>query len=172
MTATWAAACAASTGITLRAPALGARDGKIVLGEMQNQNSPVLPSPGQRAAVGFGRNIRPLNVYSDPDGVIRRLPLTFTVDGKPVPSMAAELATRASGAAPSAKIAKAGAVPGTVTLNFAAGADDIPTFSLADLSTPAPTRTTRISPAAISTARSCCLARCWTWRIARLPRHA
>jgi len=119
----------------LRALALGARDGKIVLGEVQNQNSPVLPSPGQRAAVGFGRNIRPLNVYSDPDGVIRRLPLTFTVDGKPVPSMAAELATRASGAAPSAKIAKAGAVPGTVTLNFAAGADDIPTFSLADLNT-------------------------------------
>jgi serine phosphatase RsbU (regulator of sigma subunit) len=118
----------------LRALALGARDGKIVLGEVQNQSSPVLPSPGQRAAVGFGRNIRALNVYSDPDGVIRRVPLAFTVDGTPVPSMAAELAARASGASVSAKIAKAGAVPGTITLNFAAGADDVPTFSLADLS--------------------------------------
>jgi serine phosphatase RsbU (regulator of sigma subunit)/CHASE2 domain-containing sensor protein len=117
----------------LRALALGARDGKIVLGEVQNQSSPVLPSPGQRAAVGFGRNIRALNVYSDPDGVIRRVPLAFTVDGTPVPSMAAELAARASGASVSAKIAKAGAVPGTITLNFAAGADDVPTFSLADL---------------------------------------
>ncbi len=34
----------------------------------------------------------------------------------------------------SAKIAKAGAVAGTITLNFAAGADDVPTYSLADLS--------------------------------------
>jgi serine phosphatase RsbU (regulator of sigma subunit)/CHASE2 domain-containing sensor protein len=118
----------------LRALALGARDGKIVLGEVQNQDSPVLPSPGQRAAVGFGRNIRPLNVYSDPDGIIRRVPLTFTVDGKPMPSMSAELAARASGAPPSAKIAGAGAVAGTITLNFAGGADDVPTYSLADLS--------------------------------------
>ncbi len=118
----------------LRALALGAHEGKIVLGEVQNQDSPVLPSPGQRAAVGFGRNIRPLNVYSDPDGIIRRVPLTFTVDGKPMPSMSAELAARAGGAPPSAKIVKAGAVAGTITLNFTAGADDVPTYSLADLS--------------------------------------
>src|SRR5579863_7128946 len=118
----------------LRALALGARDGRIVLGEVQNQDSPVLPSPGQRAAVGFGRNIRPLNVYSDPDGIIRRVPLTFTVDGKPVPSMSAELAARANGAPPSAKIANAGAVAGTIALNFAGGAGDVPAYSLADLS--------------------------------------
>jgi serine phosphatase RsbU (regulator of sigma subunit) len=118
----------------LRALALGARAGKVVLGQVQHQDSPVLPSPGQRAAVGFGRNIRALNVYEDPDGVIRRMPLVFTVDGEPVPSMAAELAMRASGAPPSAKIAAAGAVADTITLNFAAGADDIPTLSLADLS--------------------------------------
>ena len=117
----------------LRALALGARDGKIVLGEVQHQDSPVLPSPGQRAAVGFGRNIRALNVYSDPDGVIRRVPLTFTVDGKPVTSMSSELAARAGGAPPSAKYANLGSVPGTITLNFAAGAGDIPTYSLADL---------------------------------------
>jgi serine phosphatase RsbU (regulator of sigma subunit)/CHASE2 domain-containing sensor protein len=117
----------------LRALALGARAGKVVLGEVQHQDTPVLPSPGQRAAVGFGANIRALNVYSDPDGVIRRVPLEFIVDGEPVPSMAAELAARASGAPVSAKVAAAGAVPDTVTLNFAGGADDVPTFSLADL---------------------------------------
>ena len=117
----------------LRALALGARAGKVVLGEVQHQDSPVLPSPGQRAAVGFGRNIRALNAYDDPDGVIRRMPLQFTVDGEPVPSMAAELAARATGAPVSAKVATAGAVADTITLNFAGGADDIPTFSLADL---------------------------------------
>ena len=118
----------------LRALALGARAGKVVLGEVQHQDSPVLPSPGQRAAVGFGRNIRALNVYDDPDGVIRRMPLLFMVDGEPVPSMAAELAARATGAPAAAKVATAGAVADTITLNFAGGADDIPTFSLADLS--------------------------------------
>jgi serine phosphatase RsbU (regulator of sigma subunit) len=117
----------------LRALALGARAGKVVLGEVQHQDNPVLPSPGQRAAVGFGRNIRALNAYDDPDGVIRRMPLVFTVDGEPAPSMAAELAARAAGAPASAKVATAGAVAGTITLNFAGGADDIPTFSLADL---------------------------------------
>ena len=117
----------------LRALALGARAGKVVLGEVQHQDNPVLPSPGQRAAVGFGRNIRALNVYSDPDGVIRRMPLVFMVDGEPVPSMAAELATRATGGPPSGKLARTGAVADTITLNFAGGAADIPTFSLADL---------------------------------------
>jgi adenylate cyclase len=117
----------------LRALALGARAGKVVLGEVQHQDNPVLPSPGQRAAVGFGRNIRALNLYNDPDDVIRRIPLVFMVDDEPVPSMAAELAARATGAPLSAKVAAAGSVTDTITLNFAGGADDIPTFSLVDL---------------------------------------
>jgi adenylate cyclase len=118
----------------LRALALGARAGKVVLGQTQNQDRPLLPSPGQRAAVGFGRNIRPLNIYTDPDEVIRRVPLSFVVDGQPVASMAAELAARARDAtAAPAKQSNSGAVPNTLTLNFAGGADDIPTFSFADL---------------------------------------
>ena len=115
----------------LRALALGARAGKVVLGQAQHQDSPILPSPGQRAAVGFGRNIRSLNVYSDPDGVIRRIPLAFTVDGTVVPAMAAELVARATGVP--APVTGTGAVEGTITLNFAGGADVIPTYSLADL---------------------------------------
>ena len=117
----------------LRALALGARADKVVLGQVQHHDNPVLPSPGQRAAVGHGRNIRSLNLYSDPDGVIRRVPLVFTVDGEPVPAMAAELAARASGAPVSTQVVTRGAVADTITLNFAGGADDIPTFSLADL---------------------------------------
>jgi serine phosphatase RsbU (regulator of sigma subunit)/CHASE2 domain-containing sensor protein len=117
----------------LRALALGARAGKVVLGQVQHQDDPVLPSPGQRAAVGLGRNIRALNVHDDPDGVIRRVPLLFMVDGEPVASMAAELAARATGASTPAKVATASAVADTITLNFAGGADDIPTYSLADL---------------------------------------
>ena len=117
----------------LRALALGARAGKVVLGQVQHHDNPVLPSQGQRVAVGHGSNIRPLNVYTDPDGVVRRVPLVFTVDGKPVPSMAAELAARATGAPASAKFVTSGAVDNAITVNFAGGADDIPTFSLADL---------------------------------------
>jgi adenylate cyclase len=118
----------------LRALALGARAGKVVLGQVQHQDHPVLPSPGQRAAVGHGANIRALNAHSDPDGVIRRMPLSFIVDGEPVPSMAAELAARATGrAAAPANNASSGSLPNTITLNFAGGADDIPIFSLADL---------------------------------------
>jgi len=112
----------------LRALALGARAGKLVLGQVQHQESPLLPSEGQRAAVGQGRNIRALNVFSDPDGVIRRVPLAFMVDGARTPSMAAELAGRASGVP-----VPAGGDAEAITLNFSGGADDIPTFSLADL---------------------------------------
>jgi class 3 adenylate cyclase/CHASE2 domain-containing sensor protein len=114
----------------LRALALGARAGKVVLGQVQHQDRPVQPSPGQRAAVGHGRNIRALNLHSDPDDVIRRVPLRFTVDGERMPSMAAELVARATGGV---KVASSGVVPNTIALNFAGGADDIPTYSLADL---------------------------------------
>jgi adenylate cyclase len=114
----------------LRALALGARASKVVLGQVQHANHPIQPSPGQRAAVGHGRNIRALNVYSDPDDVIRRIPFTFTVDGEPAPSMAMELATRATGSPPRRADSS---VPNTFALNFEGGATDIPTFSLADL---------------------------------------
>jgi len=117
----------------LRALALGARADKVVLGEAQHQDKPLLPAPGQRAAVGFGRNIRALNLYNDADDIARRMPLSFVVDGASVPSFAVELANRARGAPLSPDIGRTGAVPGTITLNFAGGADDIPTFSFADL---------------------------------------
>lgn len=126
----------------LRALALGARAGKVVLGEVQHRDRPVSPSPGQRIAVGHERNIRALNAHADSDYVVRRLPLTFIADGKPQPSMAVELAARALGAQPEigadgmmtlAGYRIPGAAPNTLTLNFEGGADDIETFSFADL---------------------------------------
>ena len=126
----------------LRSLAAGSASGKVVLGEILGGNQPVRPSPGQRIAVRQQQNIRPLNVHTDHDDIVRRLPLSFTVNGARVPSMAVELASRALGEAPqfdaSGKLTLAGyqvpgRVPNTMTLNFEGGADDIPTFSFADL---------------------------------------
>ncbi|MDE2379398.1 adenylate/guanylate cyclase domain-containing protein [Bradyrhizobium sp.] len=126
----------------LRALATGAAAGKIVLGEIQSRDQPVRPAPAQRIAVRQQSNIRALNVYTDSDDVVRRLPLTFSIDGKPVPSMAVELASRALDTrpqlAPDGTMTLAGyripsAVPNTLTLNFRGGGEDVPTFSFADL---------------------------------------
>jgi adenylate cyclase len=117
----------------LRALATGARANKVVLGQVQHQQSPVLPSPGQRAAVGHGRNIRALNVYTDPDDVIRRVPLSFVVDNERVPSMAAELAARATGRTTPPAVGRS-TVPDTLVLNFEGGEGDVPAYTFADLS--------------------------------------
>ncbi len=126
----------------LRALALAARDGKVVLGEIQHRDLPILPSPGQRAAVGYQRNIRALNVYNDRDDIVRRVPLSFLVDGQSTPSMAVELAARALGSTPQfsadgsmmlAGRRVGGVVPNTMTLNFVGGFGNIPAYSFADL---------------------------------------
>jgi len=126
----------------LRALAAGSADGKVLLGEVLRGNQPILPSQGQRIAVRQQRNIRPLNVFTDNDDILRRLPLTFLIDGVRVPSMALELSSRALNS--NAEFSQDGAValagyripsrePNTMTLSFEGGADDIPTFSFADL---------------------------------------
>ncbi len=126
----------------LRALKATADQGKLVLGEVQLRDEPIRPAAGQRFAVGHQRNIRLLNAYSDPDDVLRRLPLSFEVDGRPQPSMAVELAARALGAEPVfdgqggmtlGGYRAPGSVPNTMTLNFDGGAEDVPTYSLADL---------------------------------------
>ena len=126
----------------LRALAIGARAEKVVLGEVLQRDRPIGPSPAQRIAVGRNRNVRALNTYSDPDYVVRRLPLALPAEKRREPSMAVELASRALGAtpevAPDGTTTLAGyripsAVPNTLTLNFEGGADAIPTYSFADL---------------------------------------
>lgn len=126
----------------LRTLAVAARAGKLVLGEVQHGDDVILPSPGQRAAVGQQLNIRSLNVYSESDDVVRRVPLMLAVGDEVVPSMSLELASRALGVAPrigaDQSITLAGYrvptnVPNAMTLNFDGGSDDIPTYSFADL---------------------------------------
>src|SRR3979411_3030007 len=76
----------------LRSLAKGASAGKVVLGETLSGEG---PSPGQRIAVGREKNIRGLNVYLDPDQVVRRIPLSLPNGGAKIPSMSLELASRA-----------------------------------------------------------------------------
>ncbi|MGL9621405.1 adenylate/guanylate cyclase domain-containing protein [Bradyrhizobium sp. U531] len=114
--------------------------GKLVLGEILSNDHPEVPYRAQQVAV---RNtVRALNVHTDHDDVIRRMPLSFAIEGRPVPAMAVELAARATGAKP--EIAPSGttelsgyaipsAVPNTVALNFRGMGRDIPTYSFADL---------------------------------------
>jgi CHASE2 domain-containing sensor protein len=125
----------------LRALAAGASTGKVVLGEVLRAEEPISPSSGQRIAIRQANNIRPLNVTTDPDDVVRRVPLTFAAKDKAIPSMSLELASRALGAEPvivgDGSVTLAGyRIPGvkdTMTLNFDGGANDVQTFSLADL---------------------------------------
>ncbi|BAL78882.1 adenylate/guanylate cyclase domain-containing protein [Bradyrhizobium cosmicum] len=114
--------------------------GKLVLGERLSNDHPERPDRAQQLAVRA--NIRALNVHTDPDDVIRRMPLSFSIDGKPVPAMAVELATRALGTkletGPSGAMQLSGyaipsAVPNTLTLNFRGMGRDIPAYSFADL---------------------------------------
>ena len=125
----------------LRSLAAGAAAGKVVLGEALRDDGAIRPTDGQRIAVRGPQNIRPLNILSDPDDVVRRVPLTIGGKDKPIPSMALELASRALGVEPD--IARDGSVTlagyrvpgtkGTLTLNFDGGAADVRTYSLADL---------------------------------------
>lgn len=126
----------------LRALHAAAGQGRVVLGEMQHPTEPIRPAAGQRIAVGQPANLRALNVFSDADGVVRRLPLGFSVDGQVQASMAVELAARALGVAPRfapdggldlGGYAVPSAQPHTMTLNFDGAADDVMTYSLADL---------------------------------------
>jgi adenylate cyclase len=125
----------------LRSLAAGSAAGKVVLGETLRGDR---PSPGQRIAVGQQKNIRALNIITDPDDVVRKVPLTFGSEGKKIPSMALELASRALNSEPvlgdDGSVTLAGyripsAVPNTMTLNFEGGANDVQTYSFADLHT-------------------------------------
>ena len=89
------------------------------------------------------QDIRPLNVYTDSDDTVRRVPLTFPVGSVArLPGMGLELASRAVKSSPEfgpdgtvtlAGYRIPGEVANTMTVNFEGGADDIPTFSFADL---------------------------------------
>ncbi len=125
----------------------GARAGKIVLGKVQHQTKPISPFAGQSFAVGHQKNIRLLNLFEDPDGVIRRVPLTFRSEDRKKGSrvenaLALELAARKLKVKPvhdsAGGITLGGyRIPGSgrnaMPLNFKGTAGAIPTYSFADL---------------------------------------
>ena len=118
------------------------RAGKLVLGQIQLREQPILPHRAQIIVVGGRENIRALNVQGDSDEVVRRVPLTVDADGKPVTGMAVELAARALNSEPEINPDQSMTLdgyrvpvgmPNTLTLNFEGGSEAIPTYSLGDL---------------------------------------
>lgn len=124
-----------------------ARQGKVVLGKVQHQTDPVAPFRGQLVAVGTpgDRNLRSVNLFTDPDGIIRRVPLLFDRDdngARREPSMSLELAARHLGVRPEMRadgtIALAGRpLPdgrdGNLLIRFPAPLSRIAAYSFADI---------------------------------------
>ena len=125
----------------------GGKEGRMVLARVQHQTRPLSPFPGLAIAVGRGRNIRLSNVFTDPDGVVRRVPTWFRVNAPQgpefEPSFSLEVAARHLDSSPvrSGKYQTSlGGEPvrgareaDGVQLNFHAGSSAFPTYSLADL---------------------------------------
>ena len=125
----------------------GGSENRIVLSRVQHQTRPISPFPGLAIAVGRGPNMRLGNVFTDPDGVVRRVPLWFRLseprDDTFEPSFALEIAARhldvAPGRTDSAHTAlgdipvRGAAQASGLLLNFDAGSGVYPTHSLADL---------------------------------------
>ncbi len=123
----------------------GAAEGRIVLGKAQHGQQPVAPFPAQLLVTGGDRNLRALNVQSDPDFVIRGIPLEFAktpdANGPRENAMALELAARALGEQPERRpdgVLSLGGriIPGStrnaLRLNFQGDAETA-SHSLADL---------------------------------------
>jgi len=132
----------------LRALRAASRDDRIVLAKVQHQMLPIRPFPAQSFAVGHAANIRAVNLFRDPDEVIRRAPLIFEAEGgaegelRRETAFALELARRVGGAAlhgGADGTLRLGdwAIPGSrenaMLVNFEGGGADIPTYSLADI---------------------------------------
>lgn len=124
----------------------GGKDGRLVLAKVQHQSDPLMPYRGYMIAAGVN-NVRSVNLVEDPDGVLRRVPLTLTVtgpDGQPKaePGMAVEVASRAlkaplergaDGSAALGGYRLPGGEGNRLLVNHATAPGAIPTYSLADL---------------------------------------
>jgi adenylate cyclase len=125
----------------------GGKEGRLVLAKVQHQSNPLMPYRGYLIAAGAG-NVRSVNLVEDPDGVLRRIPVTLLVSnpngGAPLrePGMAAEVASRALGApvvrgedgwTTLAGYRLPGGTSNRMLVNHATTAGAIPTYSLADL---------------------------------------
>lgn len=110
----------------------GGQSGRIVLGRIQHSAEPVAPHPSQVYAVG-PENLRLLNLSTDRDGIVRRLPLRFAVrHGDRMvsePGFGVELAARTLEV--DADTLDRGRE--SHLLNFAGGGREIPVYSFADI---------------------------------------
>ena len=122
----------------------GSREDRVVLGEILHGRERIQPFFGYRAAVGFERNIRPLDVTLDPDGVVRRMPLSLKTHSKDgvsgaTPSMALELASRFDSLLEGRSSESLPQQPAAIDpdresiINLHRHNINIPTYSLADL---------------------------------------
>lgn len=122
-----------------------AAENKLVLAKIQHSEKPITPFPGYGFAAGGGKNIRAANLFTDRDGVVRRVPLVLqghdaTGNLQAETGFALEIAKRALDASViiSGDKVRLGehVIPGDVQngtlINFDAG-DPLPTYSLADL---------------------------------------
>ncbi len=112
------------------------RNGRIVLGATQLGDEPILPHERMRWAVGHSINIRSLNLHTDPDGVVRAVPLFVQreTEGGLVsePAFALELANRhrrTGEISPGLRQAQDNAL----LLNHLQPPGSVPTYSFADL---------------------------------------
>ncbi len=119
----------------LRALALGARAGKVVLGQVQHQDQPALAvaRPARRGRIRTqhppAQRLQRSRRRDPPRAAqLRGRRRAGALDG----GGACRARHRRHGGASETR-AVAASMPNTITLNFAGGADDIPTFSLADL---------------------------------------
>lgn len=126
----------------------GSRDERLVLGQIQHSAEPITPYRGHLFAVGGGENLRIVNLFREQDGIIRRIPISFTrvePNGGTTreASFAVELAARALGVKPRfdsdgelvlGDIRLTGDPTRGMPVNFAGGGRALPVYSLADLS--------------------------------------
>lgn len=123
------------------------KTGRVVLGKAQFHLSSqeIMPNRSLVLAIGGLGNVRSINLDTDPDGIVRAVPLFLSetgTDGARQTGMALELAARSVGTTP--KAVGGGAVefqdrllPSSgrhrLRLNFDGGAGAIPIYSFADL---------------------------------------
>jgi class 3 adenylate cyclase/CHASE2 domain-containing sensor protein len=131
----------------LRALRGAAEQERVVLAKVQHQQLPISPSRGQSIAVRAEENVRAVNLFRDPDEMIRRVPLFFdSEDGgggvRQEPSFGLEIAARMLGTKPrrdaDGRVALgsrviAGSETNNLLVNFDGGGGDIPTFALVDI---------------------------------------
>ncbi|HVJ43856.1 MAG TPA: adenylate/guanylate cyclase domain-containing protein [Dongiaceae bacterium] len=131
----------------LAALAKGGKKGRIVMSYTMQGGQPIAPDKQQIAAVGGAMNLRPTNMETDPDGIIRRGLLSQPTTnasgtGQPIATLPLELFARGGDhrltyAADGGPLIDGAALAGTATssllINFRPVQQDPPIYSLADL---------------------------------------